>query len=70
MNYKPRPKFDIRIDLIRQEIRNEILIEKEIKVKSSIINSKDKNIPILKEKNDYSLFGYKNILNKADKNLF
>lgn len=70
MNYKPRPKFDIRINLIRQEIRNEILIEKEIKVKSSIINSKDKNIPILKEKNDYSLFGYKNILNKADKNLF
>ena len=70
MNYKSRPKFDIKIDLIRKEFRNEILIEKETKVKNSIINSIDKNILILKGINDLSLFGYENTLNATDKNVF
>ena len=71
MNYKLRPKFDIRIDLIRKEFGNEILIEKEIKVKNTIINSIDKNIPILKGINDFNLLGYKkNILNATDKKAF
>ena len=33
MSCKERPKFNIRIELIREEIKNEILIEKEIKFK-------------------------------------
>ena len=50
MSCKERPKFNIRIELIRQEIQNEILIEKEIKV-----NSIGKSIPIIKEKKDIYL---------------
>lgn len=57
MSCKERPKFNIRIELIREEIKNEILIEKEIKVKYQNINSNSigKSIPIIKEKKDIYL---------------
>ena len=61
-----RPKFNIRIDLLREEIEN-VIIEEEIKrVKNPIINSNGKNVPILKENNHYFLFGLKKTLNKDD----
>ena len=60
-----RPKFYIRIDLIREEIEN-LIIEEEIKRVKNPINSNGKNVPILKENNDYSLFGLKKLLNKDD----
>ena len=60
-----RPKFNIRIDLIREEIEN-VIIEEEIKRVKNPINSNGKNDPILKENNDYSLFGLKKLLNKDD----
>ena len=60
-----RPKFYIRIDLIREEIEN-LIIEEEIKRVKNPINSNGKNDPILKENNDYSLFGLKKLLNKDD----
>lgn len=55
MSCKERPKFNIRIELIREEIKNEILIEKEIKFKYQNINSIGKSIPIIKEKKDIYL---------------
>ena len=57
MSCKERPKFNIRIELIREEIKNEILIEKEIKFKYQNINSNSigKSIPIIKEKKDIYL---------------
>ena len=60
-----RPKFYIRMDLIREEIEN-LIIEEEIKRVKNPINSNGKNVPILKENNDYSLFGLKKLLNKDD----
>ena len=54
-----RPKFYIRIDLIREEIEN-VIIEEEIKrVKNPIINSNYKNALTLKENNYYFLFDLK-----------
>ena len=52
MNCKERPKFNIRIELIREENKNEILVEKGIKVKNLNINSNGKSIPIIKGKKD------------------
>ena len=54
-----RPKFNIRIGLIREEIEN-VVIEEEIKrVKNPIINSNYKNALTLKENNYYFLFDLK-----------
>ena len=61
-----RPKFNIRIGLIREEIEN-VVIEEEIKrVKNPIFNSNGKNVPILKENNHYFLFDDNPGLDKDD----
>ena len=54
-----KPKFKIRIDILREEIQN-VVIEEEIKrVKNPIINSNYKNTLTLKENNYYFLFDLK-----------
>jgi hypothetical protein len=54
-----KPKFKIRIDILREEIQN-VVIEEEIKrVKNPIINSNYKNALTLKENNYYFLFDLK-----------
>ena len=66
MSCKERPKFNIRIDLIREEIENAIIEEEIKRVKNPIINTNGKNFPILKENNHYFLFGLKKPLNEDD----
>ena len=60
MNFKERPKFNIRIDLLREEMDKEINVEEIRIVKKPIIklfNFIGYKITNLKKINDYFSFG-------------